>query len=62
MTADLFLYQELAKAIIVQATTDWRTGDEDMKAEVEEFLLSDRFTDLTNVAGSYILSQLKKGY
>lgn len=56
----------LANAVVEQAVLEWRnavTKIEDMmrvKAECEEFFLSDRFTLFSGIDGSVLLDDLKK--
>ena len=65
-------YSNLANAIVLQAVKDWRDAvhklkkrpryepAKQMKAECEEFFLSDWFTELANVDGSLILKKLQE--
>ena len=65
-------YRKLADAIVMQAVKDYRYcvrtlqrsptawSAKHMKKDVERFLLSDWFKDLTELDGAYILEKLRK--
>ena len=63
-------YQEVANAIVIQATKDYRNAlagrvyksksPEEVVRECEEFFRSDYYSRLTKVSGEYLIEQLRK--
>ncbi len=54
-------YENLAKAIVLQAVKDYRlTDDEAELAEIERFFRSDWFGVLTDVDPEYLIRRLRK--
>ena len=53
-------YEELANAIVLQAVKDWRSGDEQDKAEVERFFRSAWFGSLTKLDPEVLVINLRK--
>lgn len=64
------LYQELANAIILQATTDYRNAlignsycgksPEYVVTECERFFRSHYFNHLTKISGEYLIEKIRK--
>ncbi len=71
---ELFAWEELANAVILQAVEDWRTAQRRLRRypnsmpaqevirETEEFFLSPCFGRLTRVSGKELLSRLKEEF
>ena len=63
-------YKELANAIVIQATRDYRhalagkgyknKSPEEVVKECEEFFLSDYYGRLTKIPGEYLIERLRK--
>ena len=61
-------YQELANGIIVQAVKDWRRAirrrstiyGRALAEEIEDFFLSEWFSVLTNLDGTWLLKKLRE--